>query len=447
MKIERPMRLSLSTILLTLTSVSFATSIGPTPLPLARISANVEARLELNPADHEAHYTLARANYLAFANGLDQILGYDHETQISLAAPWMTRGVTGSVYDEVERRALKKMGYETGSDLPDRGSQQFHDAIRDEIRAYEREQPGPWSDNPEAAFVLVTDAITSFKRAIALQPDNGLYHLGLASLYVQYEAYRSRLDAPDEPAELQAISEIDARKHFLAAYLVNVDRDLRVRNQPVDGLQSLVSYEAGRAFVRSTENDPNARVEDKKLLPSIRRTLAKLRTLKSWMITPIIFSLEQRTRLSDLLAADSSVQFDLRGNGIAETWPWVKPTTCFLVWDEFDTGVITSGRQMFGSVTWWLFFRNGYRALDVLDDNRDGRLDGDELAGIAAWFDRNIDGVSDPGEVVSLESLRIRAIMTEPTGEDGGAPMHRAGLLLDDGSTIPTFDWIASPLD
>ena len=48
---------------------------------------------------------------------------------------------------------------------------------------------------------------------------------------------------------------------------------------------------------------------------------------------------------------------------------------------------------MFGSVTWWLFFSDGYRALDTLDDNRDGRLTGSELSGIAVWFDRNTEEV------------------------------------------------------
>lgn len=94
-------------------------------------------------------------------------------------------------------------------------------------------------------------------------------------------------------------------------------------------------------------------------------------------------------------------------------------------------------------MTWWLFFSNGYRAMDMLDDNRDGLLTVGELKGICVWFDRDSDGQSDDGEVVSVESLGIAAISTRPTGRDGRSPMHNAGIRFKDGRTVPTYDWIA----
>jgi len=137
------------------------------------------------------------------------------------------------------------------------------------------------------------------------------------------------------------------------------------------------------------------------------------------------------------------VRFDLDGDGIVERRPWVKPTAGLLVWDANSDGKITSGRELFGSVTWWLFFTNGYRAMDLLDDNRDGLLAAGELKGIAVWFDRDSDGRSDGGEIVSLDSLGIAAIATRPTGRDGQSPMHDAGIRLKDGRTLPSYDWIA----
>ena len=39
------------------------------------------------------------------------------------------------------------------------------------------------------------------------------------------------------------------------------------------------------------------------------------------------------------------------------------------------------------------------RSLALLDTNHDGKLSGKELDALALWFDKNRDGVSQPGEV------------------------------------------------
>jgi hypothetical protein len=211
------------------------------------------------------------------------------------------------------------------------------------------------------------------------------------------------------------------------------------------GLASLVGYEAGNAYVRLTENLGAISKREKKEIGKVKRNLQKLDSLPMGAITPIVFSLEKHTSLADLLAANTKVRFDLDGDGVTELWPWVKPTTGILVWDTEQRGQITSGRQMFGSVTWWLFFEDGYHALDALDDSRDGFLTGGELEGIRVWFDRNSDGISRPDEVVSLAELGIISISTRASGEDSGCPMSASGITLSDGRTLPTYDWLASP--
>src|SRR5262249_19684687 len=109
------------------------------------------------------------------------------------------------------------------------------------------------------------------------------------------------------------------------------------------------------------------------------------------------------------------------------------------------SGKITSGKQLFGSVTWWIFWENGYQAMDSLDNNRDGRLSGDEFKGLAVWIDRNSNGVSDSGEVMSLESIGVTAIETHPTGKDGKSPMNSVGMRMKDGRILATWDWVVSP--
>ncbi len=124
----------------------------------------------------------------------------------------------------------------------------------------------------------------------------------------------------------------------------------------------------------------------------------------------------------------------------------IKPGTGLLVWDPLNKGQITSGRQLFGTATWWLLFPNGYAALDALDDNRDGSLSGSELRGIGVWFDKNVNGRSDPGEVQPVMDFGVQAIRTKSTGSDHGMPMNAQGIVLKDSTVVPTYDWVVAPI-
>jgi hypothetical protein len=177
----------------------------------------------------------------------------------------------------------------------------------------------------------------------------------------------------------------------------------------------------------------------------VQKRLETIVSTTSTYITPIIFSLDSRRPLSDLLGRQRRVWFDLDGDGEVELWPWVEPTTGILVWDPEGRGQITSGRQLFGSVTWWLLFRDGYHALDALDDDRDGWLSGPELGGLAVWFDRDGNGASDPGEVVPVATLEIERIAVRAQASEDGCPASPCGLWLSDGRIMPTYDWITSP--
>jgi len=185
-----------------------------------------------------------------------------------------------------------------------------------------------------------------------------------------------------------------------------------------------------------------------KIIERVKKALKELTDKPRGPITPIIFSLDAGCAPRDLLADGSTVRFDLDGDGRAQSWAWVKPTTGILVWDPSGRGRITSGRQLFGSVTFWMFFNDGFHALNVLDDDRNGRLSGSELHGLAVWFDRNSNGRSDSGEVVDITRLGIEAIETKATHKatSAGWPAHHAGLKMKDGTTRPLYDWLTSPI-
>jgi hypothetical protein len=238
----------------------------------------------------------------------------------------------------------------------------------------------------------------------------------------------------------------EAMERYFAAYERAVAKDSESREVPMRGLTMLVSYEAGQAYLALAPTAGTHDETEKRRVVEVRAALKKLDALpQSMTITPIVFSLGSARPLTDLLTPESPVNFDLDGDGRVEAWPWVRPETGILVWDPRGTGAITSGKQLFGSVTWWMFFTDGYHAMDALDDDRDGKLSGKELDGLAVWFDRNHNGVSEKGEVVTLSRAGIASISTRALSREGASPCNPVGLTMTDGRVLPTFDWVTGP--
>jgi hypothetical protein len=61
------------------------------------------------------------------------------------------------------------------------------------------------------------------------------------------------------------------------------------------------------------------------------------------------------------------------------------------------------------------------------------------------WFDRDTDGVSDPGEVVPAPALGIVALATDATEHIGASLGNPCGVELADGRVLPTYNWVLSP--
>jgi hypothetical protein len=159
-------------------------------------------------------------------------------------------------------------------------------------------------------------------------------------------------------------------------------------------------------------------------------------------VTPIFVSLEPNAKFDELVDENSSVAFDLDGSGRKRPWAWLTPKAGWLVFDPDKTGRIESGLQMFGNVTFWIFWPDGYEALSALDDNGDGLLSGLELRGLAIWKDRNCNGVSDPGEVVPVEALGIQSISCHSQTDANGMRWNSQGVTYTNGPSRATYDWI-----
>ncbi|NQT40713.1 MAG: hypothetical protein HQ581_24680 [Planctomycetes bacterium] len=162
-------------------------------------------------------------------------------------------------------------------------------------------------------------------------------------------------------------------------------------------------------------------------------------------ITPIAVPLVDGLGAADLIDREARVSFDADGSGRRRTWTWITPEAGWLVLDRHETGRIDSALQMFGNVSFWLFWNNGYEALGALDDNADGQLTGGELRGLAIWRDANGNGRSEAGEVRSLAAWRIEALSCRfeiDASHPDRIAFSPAGVTFSDGTLRATYDVI-----
>jgi tetratricopeptide (TPR) repeat protein len=183
---------------------------------------------------------------------------------------------------------------------------------------------------------------------------------------------------------------------------------------------------------------------DKREIAALEARVAHLQKIGR-AITPLVVPLGFRPAAVDLEDRSAVVLFDADGSGVPKRWTWIAPDAGWLVYDPHHTGRITSGLQLFGSVTFWMFWQNGYEALAALDDDGDGMISGDELEGLAVWQDSNGNGISEMGEVRSLRELGIVALSIR-FEEDATHPdrirFSSHGVHFTDGSSRPTYDII-----
>lgn len=131
-------------------------------------------------------------------------------------------------------------------------------------------------------------------------------------------------------------------------------------------------------------------------------------------------------RLTD---AERGVDFDLDGNGIAERLAWTEPNSddAWLVLDRNGNGTIDTGAELFGNKTPAYAdaseptAEHGFYALLNLEGPTYGPSIVDAIidradsvfARLRLWTDRNHNGVSEPDELVPLESVGLVALDTK----------------------------------
>lgn len=362
-------------------------------VPVDRLLANLEARAARTPDSWEAHYALGRTYSIAYARKAPEL------------------SACGTEGDGNQMPVLSSRG-----DL-----------------GYEHRQPAiapASSANRVEAERHLARAVAAYQRAVALAPDKPIVRIGHA--WVLEQARRSG----------NAINEYRAAIRLAWP----ADRDANERRLNPDGTPVFtmgvppgyifLTEEAIRRLIPLLDSSKDA-AEIEELT---RRQAFLQRGPRS--ISPIVLPLRRDAAFSELVDRSARVTFDLDGFG-PRTWDWITSDAGWLVFDPRGTSRITSGLQLFGTVTFWLFWNSGYDALQALDDDGNGVLQGDELVGLAVWRDANVDGVSQAGEVHSLAALGIVGLSTKHVAEDENDDVLAyapGGVRFSDGTSRTTYD-------
>lgn len=304
----------------------------------------------------------------------------------------------------------------------------------------------PTKSKNDGAWFGFTPGIVPFKAVETT--DKAKQEAAKKHLDKAIETYKSILN--DQPTHVQAKlglgwcleqagDKVEAAKIYREVVMTGWETEHKLKTGPLGG--NFITKEAAEYLIPLLD-----RQKDMEEIESLEQRIAILKKLPR-PVTPIAIPLKDGLTARDLEDRNASVRFDADGTGLDTRWTWINKDAAWLVHRpkaKPDTK-ITSGLQLFGNVTFWCFWDNGYDALRSLDDNGDGILSGAELDDLALWHDANGDGICDPGEVRPLSEYGIVGLSCAwqiDTQHPDRIAFSPRGVIFQNGNTRPTFDLI-----
>jgi len=162
---------------------------------------------------------------------------------------------------------------------------------------------------------------------------------------------------------------------------------------------------------------------------------------KDWIARrdPLTFDLDGDGLETVGISSTSPILFDHDGDGTKNGTGWVKSDDAMLVLDKNGNGTIDNGLELFGDSTVksnGLKATDGFDALADLDSNADGVVNNQDsqFTNLRLWRDLNQDGISQAGELFTLNELGIVGINVAST--EHSTTLSNGNQLADTGSFI-----------
>lgn len=198
--------------------------------------------------------------------------------------------------------------------------------------------------------------------------------------------------------------------------------------------------------------DGNVVGGDEFVVPSGSNRISMVKTVGSFTIyeatgnkyvSPIVLDMKGNGTLEasggkylphDSLDSKNLVKIDFFNNGFEIAMEWVGPSDGLLVAPRGDGSV--DATCLFGSNGG---FENGFEKLSLWDKNKDDKISGQELQGLAVWQDKNQNGAAEKEEITSLEAAGITSLSLISN--------RFAGSFVRNGKTCKMWDWWPSAVE
>ncbi|MGB8166660.1 MAG: hypothetical protein WCF18_04165 [Chthoniobacteraceae bacterium] len=264
----------------------------PELAPVDRLIKSTQAYLVSHPAEADAHFTLGRIHYLAFARGAETIPIVKEAGdggKPSVASDW---AISFELYEARKQRADELALQDIGERGPRPSAEKasaYEEARGKRARQLEEQDWHPRGNLADSTMIAhAAAALAAFREASRLEPKNGAYALAVAALNEQFARWAAGQKPANLPPDLRALNIAVARDTYLHAFRFAIASDLALGTMPTGGPASLVSHEAGNAFIRLADHDrAKLKAPEKAAVLEVKAGLKKLKRLRVGAIPPL----------------------------------------------------------------------------------------------------------------------------------------------------------------